>query len=162
METWEENREVFARFGLAAYNAQSLEYELISLLLLFQRTNMATIDLEALFSTEQLLSKRTLGQLINQLRTKISFDSSYEEMLITALEKRNYLMHRFFHHHAYNLPLKSGRDMMVEELDEISYILDDCDNMMQIVTAMFAKVCGITDETIQAVLEQHGIVEIER
>lgn len=160
METWEENREVFARFGLAAYHAQCLEYELIGLLLLLQRARMKVIDLGALFSTEQSLSKRTLGQLISQLRTKINLDSKYEEMLTTALEKRNYLMHHFFHHHAYNIPVKSGQDLMIDELDEISNILDSCDKMMQIITAMFAKVCGISDEAVEAVLEQHGVIEI--
>ena len=161
MKTWEENREVFARFGLAAYHAQCLEYELIGLLLLLKRVNMAVIDLEALLSTEQSLSKRTLGQLIYQLKSKISLDSTYEEMLTTALEKRNYLMHHFFHQHAYNIPVKSGQDLMIDELDEISYSLDNCDKMMQIITAMFAKVCGISDDAVQAVLEQHGVIEVE-
>lgn len=161
METWEENREVFARFGLAAYHAQCLEYELIGLLLLIQRANMKVIDLEALLSTEQSLSKRTLGQLMSQVKSKINLDSKYEEMLTAALEKRNYLMHHFFNRHAYNIPVESGKTLMIEELDEISFSLDSCDKMIQIITAMFAKVCGITDEAVQAVLEEHEVVEVE-
>jgi len=161
MDTWEENREVFARFGLAAYHAQCLEYELVGLLLLLQRANMKAINIGTLLSTEQSLSKRTLGQLITQIKSKVSLDEKYEKMLTVALEKRNYLMHHFFHHHAYNIPVKSGQELMVDELDEISNILDNCDKMMQIITAMFAKVCGISEEAVEAVLKQHGVVEVE-
>jgi hypothetical protein len=51
---------------------------------------------------QQKLSKRTLGQLIRELKKKITVEHNAEILLQDALDKRNYLTHHFFKEHSYD------------------------------------------------------------
>ena len=129
-------------------------------LLFLSRAQMKKVDLDALLSTENSLSKRTLGQLIKQIKSKVDLDQSFEETLSTALEKRNFLMHRFFYSHAVNFLEEIGRNQMIDELIEISEFINNADQMMQTITLLLARTCGFSEDMINAEYERRGIFEI--
>ena len=67
-------------------------------------------------------NRRTFGNLLKQIRKIGDISEGIENSVIEALEKRNYLVHRFFRTHNLAIHSKEGREVMRAELREISEV----------------------------------------
>src|SRR5688500_2884929 len=118
-ETNEQCKEVYAHAGLAVYLAQCLEKSLENFLFLNARMTGIYLTLEQLNTCEKHLEAKTLGRLVAETRKHVQFKTGTEEILVTALERRNFLAHRFFKERAVDFMTKAGRDRMISELIDI-------------------------------------------
>ena len=84
-------KEVYAHAGLALYWAQCLEKSLENFLLLHSRLTGVCITLEEFDAFEESVEVQTLGRLLADTRKKVRFEDGAEELLATALQRRNYL-----------------------------------------------------------------------
>jgi hypothetical protein len=118
---------------------------LVSFVSAFQiRTASAFDDEFERFDTQ------TLGQLLKSLRQVMKIDSATEETLKTALDKRNYLMHRFFWEHAENLLSGTGRSRMLSELSEHACFFSDLALHLDLMTKAVAGALAVLPvDTIQ-------------
>src|SRR5437660_10148518 len=92
---WSETEhEVFRDFGFAAFTAQMLESELITVLLAAEHEGAACFKKKNNTESELFLSQKTLGALITELKT-VGLDDHTAEKLRDALDARNFLMHHF-------------------------------------------------------------------
>ncbi len=150
----EEVREVYARFGLAAYGAQCLEQELIGALIYLdllpkKRGNLETKEWEALFdSYTEEQSKRTLGKMISILEDITAIPPNLSESLSYALEKRNWLIHHYFRDRVIYFNSSEGRARMIAELDEITEIFRYADSLLEELFKPVRMKYGITDEVL--------------
>ena len=92
----EEVKEVFARYGLAIYQAQCLERQLSMILATKYGPGLTRISGEELDQNLERLFSRTLGHLVREIRMLAELNEEEEERLREALLKRNWLVHRYF------------------------------------------------------------------
>lgn len=114
--------------GLAVLDSQRLEYSIGFLMLIsskdFDFTNKKQD--EAIDEYMLNLSKKTLGNLIKQLKELIEVNDEFIGKLEEALDARNYLIHRFFNHQGEKLLTKDGRIEVLNLVKEKRKILYEC------------------------------------
>ena len=116
----EQIKEVYARFGLAMYQAQCLEQQLALILATKYGPGPAKLSNTEFDNVLDALFSRTLGQLVNGIGKLASLSEDEEGRLQKAVTKRNWLAHRYFSDRSIDFLSESGREMMVEELQEVS------------------------------------------
>lgn len=84
---------LYREVGAALHLAQALEFNLSALTSILNKHFNAKIDGRPLIVVED---KRTLGQLIRELRRVATLDKPGVNALSQALEARNYVTHHFF------------------------------------------------------------------
>jgi hypothetical protein len=123
----EQNREMFAQFGLAMYHVQCVERSLaiLSAFLSARGRQIGNwqIDYEM---DERFLS--TMGRLIEEVQSiPESLPDSLREKLPLALQRRNMLVHDYWWEHA-SFPLsEAGRLHAIRELSALCTFFEDFD-----------------------------------
>jgi hypothetical protein len=148
-EKSEHRKEVYAYAGLALYWAQCLEHSLENFLCLHARVSGECVTLAQLDSFDERVEKHTLGRLLTETRKRVEFESGAEELLTTALERRNFLTHHFFKERSIDFMSKAGRDRMITELIEMRECLQHADTVATVICRALQEVLGITDEIIE-------------
>ena len=87
---------VYTFFGFAAYTAQVAEAALLNLLVGLELAGQPAISRQQFERAFDQADRKTLGQLLRKIGSKIALGSDVESILGEALEARNYLCHRFF------------------------------------------------------------------
>ena len=144
----EQIKEVYARFGLAMYHAQCLEHQLVLILATKYGagpTRLSDVEFENVLDA---LFSRTLGHLVNEIGKLASLSEDEEGRLQQALKQRNWLAHEYFSDRSIDFLSESGREMMVEELQEISDFLHSLDELFTQRTMDHIETYGITQEMV--------------
>jgi hypothetical protein len=150
----ESRREMFARYGVAAYQAQCFEFELGNILSLQIRLDGKVNSLEELFTLDERISKKTLGGLLTEVRKFVNFDTKSEEILNEGLSKRNYLTHNYFSDNSIKILSLLGRDEMIIQLDNLSEAFKIAEALVQNLTKLLMQKLGITDEHVKTEYEK--------
>ena len=124
MSSSDDLRELYYEFGRAAEMAQVMETEAGNLALVYATMLVDTAKItdeqrEFFRALLQDVDKRTFGNLFRQLQKMGQVDDSIIAALNDALEKRNYLTHKFFRKHNFAIGSVEGRRTMLAELREI-------------------------------------------
>ena len=77
-----------------------------------------------------------------------------EERLKTALEKRNWLVHRYFWERAVDLLSYSGLASMIDELRDTADLFESLDELFTTKTREWAESVGISQELVNEHLER--------
>jgi hypothetical protein len=110
---------VFACFGSAAQHAQFFEAALKDFLSVCNRINNEAPSMADLDTQAQPLQKKTMGELLMLFRKRVEIsDDAVTSVLLAALEKRNFLMHRFFLERIEEFNTGAGRRALLVELVE--------------------------------------------
>ena len=144
----EQIKEVYARFGLAMYQAQCLEQQLALILATKYGPGPTTLSNTEFDNVLDALYSRTLGQLVNEIGKIASLSEDEEGRLQKAVTKRNWLAHRYFSDRSIDFLSESGRQMMVEELQEVSECFHSLDELFTQRTMEYVETFGITQELI--------------
>lgn len=154
----QEQLELYAEFGITAEKAQVLEVEAgnvaLSFVALFVDTSRIGPEEREFF--RQLVDDvngKTLGALLRSIKSWANFDEALLTIVDEALERRNYLAHRFFPSHNFAIFSEAGRQVMIEELKTIQGTLDRAHSALSAVSALLVKMAG-HPEAIEAVAEQ--------
>lgn len=114
--------DVYSKFGDAAEAAQLLETELGNILI------SAAIDKHGFRKTQNKalakkilgeIDRKTLGQLIQELKKSGQPDEELQEILALALSERNRLNHSFYRQHNLRRNTEEGRMVMLADLEVI-------------------------------------------
>jgi len=122
-------RELYYEFGRTAEIAQLMETEAGNLALVYSTmlvdTSKITEEQRAFFrSLIQDINARTFGNLFREIKKTVEIDDRILATLEEALDKRNYLMHKFFREHNFAIYSVEGRLSMLAELREIQETLN--------------------------------------
>ena len=117
-------QELYATYGMAAEAAQALETEAGNVALAFAalfRGTDALDDSQRQFYSALVddVNSRTLGNLLGKIKQLGHLDQKILDIINDALERRNYLTHRFFRTHNFAIYSETGRAAMMEELRDI-------------------------------------------
>lgn len=139
--------QLYAEFGITAEKAQVLEFEAgnvaLSFVTLFIDTSRIGPEETAMFrSLMDDVNRQTLGVLLKRIKTMAQFDESLLTIVDEALERRNYLVHRFFPNHNYAIFGEAGRRVMIDELKDIQGVLDRAHGALSTVSSLLNKMAG--------------------
>jgi hypothetical protein len=90
---YDDPKEVYAFYGLAAYAAQVLERGLVNLLVGLSIAGERGITVEVIDGLFERFNSHTLGHLFKALKSRISVPVGLEGQLSEALMRRNLLVH---------------------------------------------------------------------
>jgi hypothetical protein len=149
----EQIREVYARYGLAMYQAQCLERQVAMLLSLLHADPTRTTRAEFNHLLDGLF-EQTLGALVHQMVTPGRVASDLQTRLKAALDKRNWLAHNYFWERAGQFARSDRRDAMIEELQDLAAMFDALDSELVAICFELSRKAGVTDEIVAKHLEQ--------
>lgn len=116
---------VFAIFGSAAQHSQFYESALAEFLIVYNKITNKSLTIQDLGTIKTKLQKKTMGALLYEFRKYVTIDdSTVEQCLYNPLEKRNFLIHRFFLERNEKFRTKKGRMEMMQELLHIQEELE--------------------------------------
>jgi len=149
-----QRRETFARFGLAAYQAQCVERALAILLAsthnpVFLQSSAGEQD--RFFDTE---FAKTMGVLVRTIGERVSLAPDLESRLGRAVDLRNWLMHRYFWERAWEITDNDGRERMIAELEEAANLLGALDDELSEISAKWLDEIGVSRGTVEALVAQ--------
>lgn len=155
-------KEVYARFGLAMYQAQVLEHGLVNAMLLLDlvpnRLHLMQHRAEWNREVDAFMDQHfetTMGRMLNSLRKLTDIDPTLEDLLTDALRRRNWLAHDFFRERAVEFLSTNGRHQMIEEVDEAYNLLERADDALEATLVPLRKKIGVTDEMVGKILDEY-------
>ena len=149
-----EIREVYARYGLAMYQVQCVERQLAILLASEYGLGPRKITRSQYDQLLQSHFKKTLGGLRHHLEKAVVLPNDFEKTLRVALEKRNWLAHRYFWERAGHFVSEKGRSKMVLELQEAIDYFENLDTKLTEISDAWARRHNITSKDLERALER--------
>jgi hypothetical protein len=153
-EDWEQ-RQVYAKFGLAIYCCQCLESQLVNYLALLRRIKtgrpMTGDEIDALFDR---LFGGTFGRNLKEVRDLLGDQWAMAEELTSALNLRNQLVHHWMRDRALAQGTSRKRRAMVGELDEVIEQLETIDAKLTETTRRLQDRAGIPRSLIDREYEE--------
>ncbi len=144
----EQIREVYAWYGLAMYLAQCLERELAMVLSTKYGPGPTKITRGQFDDLLESMFSKTLGQLVRDIRELANLSEYETEQLQVALDTRNWLAHRYFWERAVDFMSESGRESMIEEIQEAAHAFQTLDELFTKKTLEWGEPYGFTQERL--------------
>mgnify|MGYP003575875074 CR=1 FL=1 len=157
-------RLIYAQFGLAIYCTNCLE-ETFSMMLWINRifkqkakTNKEVNDIiDAVENT-----KKTMGHLVNEIKENYSISETHQDLLKKVLEKRNYLIHKYFRLEIQKFYSETGQKEMLKYfgdiIDETTFIDKELNQYFE----HYKLKLGFDDKKITELLAEMKEEEIKR
>lgn len=149
-------KEVFAFFGLCSYSFQVLEQGLVNLAVGLKALGLTKLTKKDLNSLFERTMRKTLGQLIADVRPHVNISKELEHEIMETLNDRNYITHRFFAEHDISFMSDRGRSNMINELRSIIKRIKKVDHELELITHSLWRRLGLTEEIFQK-----GLAEME-
>ncbi|HSE18654.1 MAG TPA: hypothetical protein VLB46_16480 [Pyrinomonadaceae bacterium] len=154
----DELQELYCKYGRTAEMAQVMEFEAGNLALAFISVwfDPKTITDEQRHMFQGVIDdvdKRTFGNLLKQIRKTVTISEKIEQTVTEALEKRNYLTHRFFKKHNFAINSEEGKKVMIAELDDIYRALNLAHAVLSGMTHTLNQAFGWPNVSKEEVLE---------
>lgn len=158
------SRLIYAYFGLAVYYAQCLEQTFINMIWLnriFKKKVKSQKELESIIDAVEN-SKKTMGNLINEVKTEYSVPDDLQLELRDILNKRNYLTHKFFKDQIWKFKSDIGMREMLKYFCDFIDSSKAVDEQMKDLHSHYTKKAGLTDERIAELEKEMEREELER
>jgi translation initiation factor RLI1 len=152
--TYDDPKELYAFFGMAMYQVQLLEQGITNLIVGLRIKGQYKPTVGDVIKLYEGADRHTLGQLLNAVRQLQPFSSELDDQVIEALQKRNYLAHRFFVEHAEDLLSEQGRRGMIDELIKTIRVLKAVDSEVDDLWITIWSRYGLTRARIERELEK--------
>ena len=143
-------KDVYTRFGLAAYFGQCFEAGLCTLLLLDARMKGEVASVAEIDALELAHQKKTMGKLIKALQSRTQLPANAEAAMKLALDYRNFLNHRFFRERALDFMSVDGCRRMLAELECIQAVIQKADELCKPLCMALFQFLRIGPEVIEA------------
>jgi hypothetical protein len=148
---WEQ-REIYAKFGLATYFCQVLEAGLVTyLVLLRQSTEGGETTIKEVDGLYAELFGKTLGQNIANVKRLFREEDKWvlDGKMAAALALRNELAHRWMRERVMQQSTSENRLAMIEELDEASAVLQEADRAVTERTVAMMTKAGMPEDFVR-------------
>lgn len=151
---FDDPKEIYAFFGLAAYAANLLESSLINWTTALRLGSLNGATRQDFDSTFDHFEAKTLGQLMAATRSLTSVPTKIDVVLRNALTDRNRLIHRFFREHAANVTHPAGQRVVIGELSSMIELFQHADTLVTPIYLSLWQHFGIDEAMIQRELEE--------
>jgi len=139
---------VFAAFGKAAYYAQLMEYDLVSIWMLDSITQGVSLTQQDFLRFQEAWGKKTFGQLLKPLQKSNLISAEINGFLEQIRLARNRLVHDFFLDSAADLQTNDGRERTVAELQQMTKLIEKGKQFFANILHTYLKDFGVDAETI--------------
>jgi len=161
-------QELYCKYGQTAEMAQVLEFEagnfaLAYASLLFNPETITDQDSRIFQAVIDDVDRRTFGNLLTQIRKIATISDDIEKTVSNALDRRNYLVHRFFKVHNFAIHSEVGRKSMISELDAIYRDLTLAHAVLSGMTHTFNEAFGrpnISEDQVEELLRRGKKLDI--
>lgn len=120
LEDSEQLSELYRLYGLAAHNCCNIEYRIAYLLLGPKWKKIKKLTPERLSEVYDKLCSMPLGTLLEQYKQHFTFTKEQISIMEDVLEKRNYLVHRFFGDYGVKMQDLGVLEQMISELKTLT------------------------------------------
>lgn len=142
--------DVYARYGLAMFQAQCVERQLVIVVPAMLKVNPTNLSREDFNKLLDRLYEQTMGRTIRELEQRTGLPAGLEVRIREALRLRNWLAHDYFWERAAQFHRRDGRAKMKVELDETTHFLDELHTQLLALGAEWRRSVGITGELVAA------------
>ena len=146
----EQTRDVYAHYGLAMFLAQTLEHAIVNALVILRLPEKEEYTRQDIDEFMEGRFQKTLGALLKQLKSEISFPPDLESMLVKALNRRNYLAHHYFRERAETFVTRNGSTQMLYELQSDQRLFEKADEQLGKAMKPLRLIHGVTDSGYEA------------
>jgi hypothetical protein len=154
-------REIYAYYGVTMYQIQCLERTLSLLGATVYNANADSITREQFDAILETNFKKTLGQLIFNIKKSVDLPHDFEEKLTDALKKRNFVAHHYFWERAMKFSHTRGQEEMLAELIQLSDYFENMDSELTLVQRKWGYAKGVTDDRIYQIMGDKLLSEIK-
>ncbi|MUL11669.1 hypothetical protein [Aliivibrio fischeri] len=148
-----DEKEVFAFYGLASFNAQCAEKALVNFAMAYKLLDESILSQEHWLDIYNNLNSNTFGRLLGQVKQRVDLPDELIEHLNESLAKRNWLAHDFFYDYAVHLRDEHGRIEMINELQNLITLFQIADKAVENLSEKVWSSFGITNEWLQKEME---------
>ena len=150
-------RDTYAHFGLAIFQAQILETEIVTSMVIARLPKKTLIGRQKISAFMDQQSTYTLGKLLRELKKYASVPDELEQTLEEALKKRNWLVHDYFKDRAKEFISSAGCNLMISELEGAQQLFGDAAHTLNISVKPICERFGLTDEVLDRELERQMV-----
>ncbi len=147
-------KEVNAFFGLCSYYAQVLEQGVVNLAVGLCVRGLTALTAPKISDAFDRTDRKTLGQLLHDVRRQVQIPGDTERGLGQALGDRNYLFHRFFVEHDVDFGSDAGRREMINELRAMTRRFQETDRFVNAIWMPLWDNLGLTQELMDAEIQR--------
>ena len=144
-----DEKEVFAFYGLASFNAQCAEKSLVNFAMVYKLLDESALSQEQWLELYDGFNSQTFGRLLRQVKQRIELPNELIEHLGKSLKKRNWLAHDFFYDYAVHFSDEVGRKEMINELQSMILLFQVADIAIEKLSTKVWAEFGITEEWVQ-------------
>jgi hypothetical protein len=148
------NRETFALYGLAMYHAQCVEKSLAILVSSVFNKEFHNSNANKREEIQKEEFAKTMGRLLNRLKTQITIPPNLEKTLVDSLKKRNWLAHEYFWEKNLQMHTTTGKKKMIEELEGMSDFFSKLDAHLTKISENAMKKMGVSEKEIDERVKQ--------
>jgi hypothetical protein len=134
-----EFKTMFANYGLTAMAAISLEKTILLLIAAIDSIGKGYQSEKDLHANLQKHIKKTLGQLVEELKKRIIISSELEDVLKQARQHRNKTIHHFFFINYDTLILPNGPTLLSDKLKPIRDLFAEIQNKIDQILELISK-----------------------
>ncbi len=157
----EMQKQTFASIGETLYLIQMAEAA-IQNCNRFVFGNSSAFSVERIFGSNEKQRKKTLGQLLSELRKQTAIHKEFDSMLKTFVESRNFFVHSMFNYSHYSLSSN-------EQCQEVEKFLADLQDYAWNVQNVFlgclmnwAKQSGVYDHLPNEIKNNKHLVQLDK
>ena len=150
---YDDPKEMYAFFGLAAFCAGLLEQSLLNLYAAARAAQLVPVqDVQTAELFDEADSK-TLGRLFAGVKERLRVKDSTRRTLEEAARRRNYLIHHFFREHAITQMEPGAKRKMIDELRELALLFRSADEIADPLWRRAWDLLGVTRAQLDAQLD---------
>lgn len=121
----------FYWLGLAFHSCHQLEYGVKTVLVTMADMGLGGFELGEMIAIIEDEKKKTLGQVLQLLRQRVSLSDQWADSLTTGLDARNRFVHRFLSEVDDRLANPSSRGDVIAEVKAIRRVVLEADRVVQ-------------------------------
>lgn len=144
----DDNKEVFAHYGAAMFQCQSLERRLALMLAMIESPGPDHSTREEFSDLLDGLFGKTFGRLVARFRKTGLIPDAYETRLSEALTLRNHLAHNYVWENAERFLEAGERDKMILELNQYAESMRQLEQEMAGFSKQWRERHGVTDDAV--------------
>lgn len=152
LETGDE-KELFAFYGLASFNAQCAEKALVNFAMGYRLVDNSALNQEEWNEMYNGLNSNTFGRLLSQVKSQVELPDELLSYLNSSLKKRNWLAHDFFYDYAIHMSDTAGRVEMIKELQGLICLFHITDRAVEKLSQKVWERFGINEEWLKNEME---------
>jgi hypothetical protein len=155
-DEWEQ-REIYAKFGLAVFFCQVVEAALVIYLTLLQRATEGAVATTS--QADDLFAEffgNTLGRNIYNVKRVLGEQGEWvlADQMADVLKLRNELIHSWMRTRVLRQGTSENRLAMIDELEKAISVLQDADRVITERTQTMLAKAGVSEEFVQSELQR--------